>query len=311
MPESKNFITTLEKPAMATKFLVQLPGRSSPHAEAALDALNLVDSIEQRLSVYRESSEVSVVNRDAAQGPVPVSRDTFHLLKIARNISEQCGGAFDVSAGTLVDCWGFSRRSGVVPSADSIQDAMQSVGWRNLDLDAENQTVQFRRPGMRLNLGAIGKGFAVDKIAQFLIESGVQDFLVAGGNSSIRALGNDREDASDSPGSSDTSGDPAPCPDDEMDRGVSHGWWIGIQHPLLPQHRIGGIRLINAALATSGSGKQFFHHRGKRLGHVLDPRTGWPSGECLSLTLRLESTAAEGFPATRADAIATALYVDS
>ena len=130
---------------------------------------------------------------------------------------------------------------------------------------------------MSINLGAIGKGDALDRLANKLRSSGVSDFLIHGGNSSVIAVGDQQ------PGSGD-------------------GWSVGIAHPTKPSRRIGGIRLRDQSLATSGSGKQFFHHRGRRYGHVIDPRTGQTAGDLLSLTVI-------GTTAASTDACATGWFV--
>ena len=131
---------------------------------------------------------------------------------------------------------------------------------------------------MQLNLGAIGKGHALDELTRSLLERGLRHFLIHGGGSSIIAQGHQHAE-----------GQP--------------GWAVGISHPTKSSIRLGGIRLKNQALSTSGSGKQFFHHRGKRMGHVIDPRTGHPAGELLALT-------AVGNNATDAEAASTAFFVE-
>ena len=124
---------------------------------------------------------------------------------------------------------------------------------------------------------AIGKGDALDRIAARLQADGISDFLLHGGSSSVVAVGDQEE-------------------------GSGLGWAVGIAHPTKPKRRLGGIWLRNRALATSGSGKQFFHHRGRRYGHVIDPRTGYPAGDLMSLTVIMESAA-------DADACATGFFV--
>ena len=130
---------------------------------------------------------------------------------------------------------------------------------------------------MSINLGGIGKGDALDQIADELRRGGLDDFLLHGGSSSVLAAG-----------------------DQTANSGL--GWAIGIAHPSKPKRRLAGVRLRNQALATSGSGKQFFHHRGKRYGHVIDPRTGFPAGDLASLTVIMNSAA-------DADACGTGLFV--
>ncbi|TWU41932.1 FAD:protein FMN transferase [Novipirellula artificiosorum] len=261
---------------MATEFVIMLPD-GAKSMDAAVQAADLVESIERDLSVYRPDSEVSKINRLAAQQPVRVSKPTFSLLERAVGLSEQTEGAFDITTGPLIDAWGFTKRSGRKPTAAEVKQALTRVGYQRLVLDRETSSVRFATAGMAINLGAIGKGDALDRMALELQSHGVTDFLIHGGNSSVVAVG-------------------------DQDPGSSKGWAVGLAHPTKPQRRLAGLWLKNAAIATSGSGKQFFHHRGRRYGHVIDPRTGYPAGDLMSLTLAMGS-------ATDVDAVATALFV--
>ncbi len=263
--------------AMATEFVVMLPGMFNRQAENALSALLLIDLLESRLSVYRPDSDISRLNQHAGMGPVKISADSVEVLLRAVELSQLTAGAFDVTAGPLVEAWGFGKRMGQKPSDAAIAAAVSRVGFEKLRIDGSALTAELLEPGMSVNLGAIGKGFAIDKVAASLRESGVTDFLIHSGKSSVIAVGDDL------PGS-------------------GQGWKVAIEHPLIAGQRLGGLRLRNEALGTSGSGKQFFHHQGKRLGHVIDPRTGWPAGEMLSLTILTPN-------ATDADSLATGLFV--
>ncbi len=193
----------------------------------------------------------------------------------------------------------FTRRSGRKPSTAEIIAALTKVGHQHLLLSKTDQTIQFGKPGMSINLGAIGKGEALDRVADQLRQHGIGDFLIHGGNSSVIAAGDQypRNDQDRDP-RNDQDRDPRY----DQDRQLPRGWQVGIAHPTKPQRRLGGIWLRDGALATSGSGKQFFHHRGQRYGHVIDPRTGYPAGDLLSLTVTMESAA-------DADACATGLFV--
>ncbi|TWT83229.1 Thiamine biosynthesis lipoprotein ApbE precursor [Planctomycetes bacterium CA13] len=266
----------ITRKAMATEFVIMLPS-GAESVDAAVEAADLVEKIELDLSVYRPDSEICKVNRLAADQPVVVSNPTFSLLERAIGLSERTGGAFDITAGPLIEAWGFTKRSGQKPSSDEVNEALSRVGYRHLMLDRDALSVRFAVPSMAINLGAIGKGDALDRMAAHLKARGVNDFLIHGGNSSVIASG-------------------------DQDPGSSMGWAIGLAHPTKPQRRLVGLWLKDAALATSGSGKQFFHHQGRRYGHVIDPRTGYPAGDLLSLTIAIDN-------ATDADAIATALFV--
>lgn len=260
-------------------------------ADVVLDALESVDAIERRLTVYDARSEVSAVNRAAGERPVRVSAETFALLEHAVRLSESTGGAFDITAGPLIDAWGFTTRRGRKPTLEEIGQALALVGMDQLRLDAEARTAELCQPKMRINLGAIGKGDAIDHLASRLKTAGICDFLIHAGHSSVLACGNQFE-----PPTSESVDGAEP---DQPPR----GWKVGIAHPTKPNRRIAGIWLIDAALGTSGSGKQFFHHRGKRYGHVIDPRTGQPAGDMLSISVVTPQ-------AVDADALATGLFVN-
>ena len=219
---------------------------------------------------------MSKLNAIASFRPVVVEAGLWQLLQRAKELSVQTGGAFDVTAGQLTKTWGFYRREGRMPSQPEVDEALATVGSESLLLDEAQHTVHFRKPGVELNLGAIGKGYALDQAADLLADKGLADCMLHGGNSSVLARG-------------------------RRDEHTDH-WTVALKHPLRPSERLGEFCLRNQALGTSGSGSQYFHHGGKRYGHIIDPRTGWPAETVLSSTV-IAPTAAE------ADALATALHV--
>jgi FAD:protein FMN transferase len=275
-----SYLMEISRPAMAVEFQIYLNAGQQPRApQAALHALDLVESLEEQLSVYREHSEVSRINRRAALEPVAVEPQLFRLLDQCLAIHQATGGAFDITSGPLSKAWGFFRRQGRFPQESEVREALERVGSRWIELDRERQTVRFLRPGLEINFHAIGKGYTLDCCAELLRQAGVEQFLIHGGHSSILAAGS-RLGA-----------------DEERS-----GWWVALRHPLRPDRRLGEIRLVDRALGTSGSGVQFFYYQGRRFGHVLDPRTGWPTEGVLSATV-LAPSAAE------ADALSTAFFV--
>lgn len=274
-------LTSLSKPAMACLFEFFVDAVQFPTApEIALEALELVEAIEAELSVYRPTSHLSDVNRRAAFEPVMLSSALRELLSTSLEIHAATGGAFDVTAGPLSKAWGFYSRKPVVPTDNQIAAALEQVGSNWIGFDQNAGTVQFQKPGIEINLASIGKGYALDCCDQAMRERGLTDYLLHGGQSSVLARG------------CQTAAEP------------EHGWIIGLVHPIMPQERIGLVRLIDRALGTSGCQRQSLIHRGRRLGHVIDPRTGWPVTHTLSATV-LAPTAA------MADALATAFSVMS
>lgn len=272
--------------AMACEFQVWLRTSSvGAESAAALEALELISALEAQLTVYRDDSEVSQLNQRAALGPVAVESRLFDLLTRAVVLHQQTNGAYDIATGALTKAWGFFRREGAMPDDALLTTALQSTGSRHLQLDAQRQTVQFLQPGLELNLGSIGKGYALDRAAEQMRAAGLRDFLWHGGASSVLASGHRA----------------TPANAQEPDASQA-GWEIGLLDPLRPRQRLGTVRLVNQALGTSGSQVQFFRQGGARYGHILDPRTGWPAQGMLSATV-VAPTAAE------ADALSTAFYV--
>ncbi len=271
-----SYLLEITRRAMACEFQVLLNAGQYPRAEeVALQALDLIEELEQQLTIYRESSELSLLNRRAPAGPVVVEGRLLALLEYACELHRGTRGAFDITAGPLSRLWGFTRRAGRMPTDAEIAETLARVGSQFLELDVERQTMRFRQPGMELNLGAIGKGYALDRCAELFDEAAIRDYLIHGGQSSVLARGH---------------------------RAGEQGWPIGLRHPLVPERRLGVMRLCDAALGTSGAANQFFYYQGKRYGHVLDPRTGRPAEQVLSATVIAPLAAA-------ADALATAFYV--
>jgi FAD:protein FMN transferase len=246
--------------------------------EHVFAALDLVESLEDQMTVYRAHSEVQEINRHAADKPVHVEPRLFDVFQLAQRLYQETGGALDITSGPLSEVWGFSRRRGRVPDPSEIAAALARVGMSHVVLNEPAQTIAFRRPGMSVHLNSIGKGYALDRMAGLLDEAVVGDYLLHGGKSSVLARG-------------DQPGEPA-----------GSGWKIGLRHPLRPAERLAEFCLRNQSLSTSGSGTQFFRRRGRRYGHILDPRTGHPV-ECIFSATVIAPTAAE------ADALSTAFYV--
>ncbi len=270
----------LTRRAMACQFEVILnAGVHADAAELAVAALDRIDELEAQLTVYRDSSELAAINRRAADGPVEVEPRLFELLVLATGLNAETGGAFDITTGPLTKVWGFFSRRGAVPDADDLQRAVSAVGSQYLRLNAQQRTIQFERPGMELNLGAIGKGYALDRAGELLDAAGLTSYLLHGGQSSVLVRGRQA-------GQGDATGH----------------WTVGLGDPTRPGRQLAHMDLTNQALATSGSRVQSFREGGRRYGHILDPRTGQPAQSVLSATVIARSAAV-------ADAISTAFFI--
>lgn len=269
------------KRAMACDFEVLMNLQQYPQSAYAIaDVFQLIDNLEDQLTIYRSHSEISRVNQRASIELVPLEAKLFELLSVAIELYRETGGAFDITAGALTQLWKFEQRAGALPDADAIAEALSTIGSDLISLDSDLKAIRFTKPGVKINLGGIGKGYAIDRAAEMLLRHGIADFAIHGGQSSVKAFGSESgcEAASES------------------------GWWIGISHPVLPAARLARIKLHNQALGTSGTQRQGFYHRGVRYGHILDPRTGWPASRFLSTTVVADNAAV-------ADALATAFYV--
>ena len=265
----------LSRTAMACRFEATLPITDRGGAPAARNALATADRHEQQLTIFRQSSDVSFINRTAASRAVCVEPSLFGLLARCQELSRETDGAFDITSGPLSDCWGFLRRQGRIPDSREIEEARTLVGNDKLLLNHRSRTVRFQRPGVRINFGSIGKGYALDCIAGMMTNR-VRHCLLSAGSSSLRAIGTGgRENA---------------------------GWLVGVRHPRNKNRRLAVLRMRDCAMAASGGEEQFFEHDGKRYGHIIDPRSGLPAGLVDGVTVVADSAAT-------ADALATAFYV--
>ncbi len=265
----------LSTQAMACDFSVILNPGSGRRVMHASDALDLVHALESQMSVYREESELSQLNRRAGSEAVDVEEQLFQLLLESRRLCVETDGAFDPTSGPLIALWRRCRDDSRIPTEVEISVALEQTGMGHIVFDESAESVRFDRAGIELNLGGIGKGYALDRAAEHLRQQGLDDWLFHGGHSSILACG---------------------------DHNRLGGWPVGIRNPLFPKQRFATILLKDQAMSTSGSSVQYFRHGGRRYGHILDPRTGWPVEGSLSVTV-LAPTAAE------ADALSTAFFV--
>ncbi len=271
--------------AMACEFEVRFPAeRYQQGTESALEALDLVEAWEEEISYFRPTSQLSRINLLAAEEPVEVSPSLFELLRLAMTLYAETQGAYDVTSAPLWEAWGFARRAGEIPTEAQLAEARSRVGSHLVELDPARRTVRFRQPGVRINLGSIGKGQALDVCGERLLSLGMADFLLHGGQSSVLARGlRTRELPEGSPS-------------------TLRRWEVGIRDPRQPSRRLGVVRLHDRALGTSSGQFQSFRHQGRRYGHILDPRSGWPAEGVLATTVVAPTAAL-------ADALSTAFYV--
>jgi len=250
--------------AMGSTFTVVAYGGDAQQLEEGLEAtFEEMYRLDRMLSNYRSSSEWSRVNRLAAEQPVAVSEELFTLLQRCVEFSRQSEGAFDISVGPLMKIWGFYRGSGRLPSKTEIAGALSKVGYQNLELDPAARTVRFRTPGVELDPGGIGKGYAVDRMIERLKAHGITSAMISAGSSSIYGLG-------------------APPSDT--------GWTVKIRDPRRYTQTVAEVKLKDGSLSTSGDYEKFFEAGGKIYSHIMDPRTGYPATGVLSVSVMAPRT---------------------
>ncbi len=263
--------------AMGSEFEVYAFGRDRALLRSAAEAaIEEIERTEQLLSHYLPDSEVCYINAHAGQEPVRVHPEVFDLMARAVRLAQATTGAFDPTVMPLVRCWGFFAGTGQVPSPQELAEALEHVGFEHLLLNAEDETIAFDTPGVEIHLGAIGKGYAVDRAVEVLREAGVEAGMVHGGHSSVRAYGS-------LPGSG--------------------GWQVNLPHPLYPERSIARMILRDQAISTSACTEQYFERHGRHYGHILDPRSGLPvQNDLLSVSVLARD-------ATTTDALSTAFFV--
>jgi thiamine biosynthesis lipoprotein len=245
--------------------------------ESAFTQINKVDDL---MSDYKSDSEISSVNRDGFEKAVQLSQSTYEVLQRSIEFSKLTDGAFDITVGPLVELFRKAKKKQVLPNQDEIADAKSKVGFEKLKLDGQKRTVQFTVEGMRLDVGGIAKGYAVDKAVEMMQTHGAIGGMVDLGGD-IRCFG-------------------APF------KGRDH-WVIGLQNPNMGKDSPGRevllkLKMTNGAIATSGDYQQFIIIEGKRRSHIIDRKTGTSTEGLSSVTIIADN-------ATNADALATAVSV--
>src|SRR2546423_7812480 len=180
----------LALPARATRFEIVLQGEGPASLRAAAEeAFEEIERSEAHLSQFRTGSEIANLNARAAQEPVRVTPPLFALLQHCRKLHHETGGAFDITVAPLLRCWGFRDATGHLPEPEALAEARGKVGMNLVQLNPDDFTVRFTRDGVMLDLGAIGKGYAIERAAEILREAGVSSALLHGGTSTVQAIG--------------------------------------------------------------------------------------------------------------------------
>jgi thiamine biosynthesis lipoprotein len=272
-PAQAEWVKRVTDGIMGTRITVELWADDRDKAEHAIDALlDEMRHIDDTMSTYKPTSEVSRVNAKAAEGPMRISKELFDLLVTAQQYSQITEGAFDITYASVGYMYDFRKR--VHPDDAQIAKALPAVNYRHVLLDSKNQTVRFSQPGVRIDLGGIAKGYSVDRGIDVLKSFGfTRAYVAAGGDS--RIIG-------------DRFGKP---------------WMVGIRDPRKGEGEvITRIPLVDAAISTSGDYERFFDEDGIRYHHIIDPHTGHSASKVRSATVI-------GPYATRTDGLSKTAFV--
>jgi thiamine biosynthesis lipoprotein len=258
---------------MGTSIEITLQGGDEEVSQkVALQAFEEIKRIEQLMSPWIETSDVSRLNRSAGKEWVKVSLETFEVIQKSQKISGLSGGAFDITIAPLTQLWRMAREKGVPPAPEEIKNLMGLVNFKNLLVHSDGNAY-LKKKGMAIDLGGIAKGYAVDRTFETLTALGYKNLIVnAGGDLRVGGFKNNQP------------------------------WSIGIQDPRDFRKIMAKISISDSAIATSGDYEKFFIYQDRRYHHILNPKTGYPAEECQSVTILCKD-------GMTADGLATAVFV--
>lgn len=277
---------------MGTRASIELWSNSEA---SAMDHFSAVETemrrIESVMSSYRESSELSAVNRLVANQALILSTELYQLIQKSLYFSDISNGAFDITYASVGYLYNY--RSGIKPNDEKIQSALNLVDWQSVILNTKTQAIKFANKGMKINLGGIAKGYAVDRSIELLIKHGVLSAIVSAGGDS-RMIG-DRGLA------------------DHSDHHVNSNfkssinekripWMVGIKHPRQSESTALRLPLMNTAISTSGDYERYFFHGDERIHHIINPKTGYSATGVVSASVI-------GPQSMNCDVLSTTLFV--
>ena len=260
---------------MGSRFDITVVAASKKQADSFINiAVTEISRIEKLISSWDPNSQTSSINKNAGIKPVKVDLELFNLIERALKISKLTNGAFDISYASMDKIWKFDGSMTQMPSKEAIKKSVEKVGYQNIILDKNNQTVFLKSDGMKIGFGAIGKGYAADKAKQLLIKNGV----VAG---IINAAGDLNTWGKQTNGKD---------------------WMVAIVNPLNKEKVFSWMPVNNSAVVTSGNYEKYVRFNDVLYTHIIDPRTGYPATGVLSVTIFTKT-------AELADALATSIFV--
>jgi len=240
--------------------------------KASLQAFQEIKRIETLMSPWLDSSDVTRINRSAGKERVKVSPETFEVIQKAQEISKLSEGGFDITIGPLTELWRKAREKKIPPSIEDVKEKLGLVNFKNIEMDQEGK-VFLKKKGMAIDLGGIAKGYAVDRAFELVKSLGYKNLIInAGGDLRVGGTKNKQP------------------------------WSIGIQNPRESQKILARISVSDMAVATSGDYEKYFIYQGKRYHHIFNPKDGFPTDDCQSVTIITKDC-------ITADGLATAVFV--
>ena len=260
---------------MGSRFDITIVDKTALSAEANIDTvIKEVTRIENLISDWRSSTQVSMVNKNAGIQPIKVDKEVYDLTVRALKLSELTNGAFDISFAAMDRIWKFDGSMTTMPTAEAIQQSVSKVGYKNIILNEQDTTIFLRFKGMKIGFGALGEGYAADKCRDLMRAKGVQAGIV-NGSGDMSTWGNQ------------PNGEP---------------WTVGITNPAKPDDLLSVVPLKEGAIVTSGSYEKFVMFGGKRYAHIINPKTGYPATGLVSVTII-------GSSAEQANGLSTSIMV--
>lgn len=260
---------------MGTRFEITVVAPNEEIGYINIDeAVSEIQRIEKIISSWDESSETSLINKNAGIKPVKVSPELFGLIERSIRISALTDGAFDITYASMDQIWKFDGSMKAMPNESDIKKSITKIGYQKIILDAEKSTVYLPEPGMKIGFGAIGKGYAADRAKQLLVSKGVKGGII-NASGDLTTWGT---------------------------KVTGEKWLVGITNPLNKERVFGWLPIVESAVATSGNYEKYITLNGKKYSHIIDPRTGYPTSGISSVSIFAKQ-------AEVCDALATAVFI--
>ncbi len=260
---------------MGSRFDITVVAENQLLGDEYIDlAIVEISRIENLISSWNSKSQTSLINKNAGIQPVQVDQELFDLINRSIHISRLTEGAFDISYASMDKIWKFDGTMKEMPNPEEVLRSVSKVGYKNIELNHEQNTVFLKLKGMKIGFGAIGKGYAADSAKKLLKSKGVVSGIInASGDMNTWGLQPNGEE-----------------------------WNVGITNPLNKNKVFALLPISNEAVVTSGNYEKYVSFNGQRYSHIIDPRTGYPSSGVVSVSVFAPS-------AELADALATSIFV--